>query len=99
MNLLAHGSLEDLRADARQMADVRAWRKGRAFLAQELADLVDTGTASLADLQHDVLVPLELDVMACRTTDRWTPAQLVRGLLDVLPPRRSARPRGSERRR
>jgi hypothetical protein len=66
-NLLAHGSVEDLRRQAqaldRGLLHTRAWLAARAYLATEVLDLVDRGAPLLA-LQHDVLVPLELGLMA-----------------------------------
>lgn len=85
MNLLAHGTEAELRDAAAGLADGDSWRQARAFLAGEVLEVLSTGRITLAQLQYDVLVPLELDVLDCRCSNRWTPAQLVRGLLGILP--------------
>ena len=87
MNLLAHGTEVELRGAADALGEGDSWRQARAFLAGELLEVVGKGGVTLMHLQHEVLVPLELDVLDCRGSNRWTPAQLVRGLLGVLPGR------------
>ncbi len=87
LNLLAHGTDPELRYAADRLADEVGWAQARAFLAGEVVDIVDAGRATLAELQHDILVPLELDVLNARTTGLWTPGRLVRGVLRILPTR------------
>lgn len=87
MNLLAHGTEAELRAAADALGEGDSWQQARSFLAGELLEIIDAGHLALAQLQHDVLVPLELDILDCRCSNGWTPAQLVRGLLGVLPGR------------
>lgn len=84
LNLLAHGTEAELRAAARVLADEVGWAQARSFLAGEVIDVVDSGRATLTELQRDVLLPLELDVVGVRT-GRWTPGRLVRGVLALLP--------------
>ena len=86
MNLVAHGDEVALRC-AMEERTMAGWRQARAYLAAVILDAVDDGTIVLADLQREVLVPLELDVAVCRTAVHWTPGQLVRGLLRLLPER------------
>jgi hypothetical protein len=87
LNLLAHGTEAELRAAADRLAEEVGWAQAAAFLAGELIDVVDAGRATLAELQHDILVPLELDVLNAKTTGLWTPGRLVRGVLRILPTR------------
>ena len=87
MNLLAHGTEDELRDEAAALPGSDRWRQARAFVAGELVDLIDAGRVSLAEFQREVLMPLELDVMSCRAADQWSPGQLAAGLLDALPER------------
>jgi hypothetical protein len=89
MNLLAHGTEDDLRYEATAPPGSDRWRQARAFVAAELVDRIDSGRVSLAEFQRDVLMPLELDVMSCRAADQWSPGQLAGGLLAALPDRSS----------
>ncbi len=91
LNQLAHGTEVELRSASAGLAERTGWAQATAFLAGELLDIVDSGRMSLADLQHDILVPLELDVLNARTTGLWTPGRLVRGVLRILPPRTAYR--------
>jgi hypothetical protein len=88
LNLLAHGTDDDLRTVAAQRASADRWRQARTFLAGELLDLVDlagAGGPSLPLLQRDALVPFELDLISCPGASAWQPRILVSGLLGVLP--------------
>ena len=87
MNLLAHGTEAEIRTAASQLLAAEGWRQGRAFVAGEVIDVIDAGLRSLSQVQRDILVPLELDVLSCQSANQWTPAQLVSGLLGVLPHR------------
>lgn len=87
LNHLAHGTEAELRSAADQLAERTGWAQATSFLAGELLDIVDSGRMTLAQLQHDILVPLELDVLNARTTGLWTPGRLVRGVLRILPTR------------
>ncbi len=89
VNLLAHGTEDQLRTAADALASEQGWRQARAFLAGEVLDAVGTGRTTLRALQDHVLVPLELDLVTCRGAERWRPAQLVAGLLQVVAPRRA----------
>jgi hypothetical protein len=89
MNLLAHGTEDQLGGAIVQHPRAGPWRQARGFLAGELLDVVATGRVSLGEFQHEVLVPLELDVMSCSGANRWQPGQLVSGLLGTLPDKRS----------
>ena len=75
-NLLAHGS-EELIAESvvrpsRPRRAARSWRIARSYLAYQMLDLTDA-RCTLADLQRNVLMPLELDMAARPETGRWSP--------------------------
>lgn len=89
MNLLAHGTEDQLSTGTTQHPSAGRWRHARAFLAGELLDLTDAGRLCLPEFQRDVLVRLELDVMSRPAADRWQPGQLVSVLLDAFPDKRS----------
>lgn len=73
-NLLAHGTEADLRSElaSSQRALRRGWPAARAYLTTEVLTAVDRGTR-LADLQREVLRPLELELAADGSDDprRW----------------------------
>lgn len=75
-NVLSHGSRDDIdraAADARGgWSSSRKWRAARAFVAGELLDAVGRGVP-LADIQRDVLTPLELELASLRGAWAWTP--------------------------
>jgi hypothetical protein len=87
MNQLAHGTEDELRNQARAGHDPDPWTQAMGFVAGELIELIDSGQVSLMEFQHEVLIPLELEVMSCRTADQWSPGQLAAGLLGALPHR------------
>jgi hypothetical protein len=79
-NMLAHGSENRIVQSVvhpnrpRQMA--RSWRIARSYLAYELLELTDDDE-TLAELQADVLVPLELEMAARAEVAEWSPRQWV----------------------
>jgi hypothetical protein len=79
-NVLAHGSLDDLRRAAEgggaRRAGERRWWEGRAYLASELLETAGR-RGSLAEIQREVLVPLELWLAARRDVRSWTPGRWV----------------------
>ena len=81
-NLLAHGREEELRAElsgsAAPAPDLgeRRWRRARAYLAGEVLR-ESRSSGSLARLQREVLVPLELDFARSSEVVAWWPAQWV----------------------
>ena len=89
LNLLAHGTEDQVR-EAATTFGARGWPGARRCLAGELIDIVDSGLAPLDLLQRACLVPLELELAARPSAMRWSPAQLVAAVLDVLPQRRAA---------
>jgi hypothetical protein len=93
MNLLAHGTEEALRTEAERLCGARGWRHARSAVAAEILDLADAGHIRLSEVQRDVLLPLELDVMACANAATWTPRELFAGLLAAV---RSQARRGRE---
>jgi hypothetical protein len=85
-NVLAHGSPDDIRETAAEGSTAPSgWRAARAYLAAELLELQARGR-SLEQLQHDVLVPMELHFAARADARTWTPqrwAAAVRTSIDV----------------
>lgn len=80
-NLLAHGSEEDLIAESGavhpdELVPGSGWHDASSYLATEVIDLAKRH-GPLAQLQHDVLVPLELDLASREEVDWWGPGQLV----------------------
>jgi len=91
MNVLAHGTEVELRALATDRSVGDEAHQALAYVAGELVDLADDGYFDLETYQREVLVPLELDVLACPTTTARTAAQLASGLLRLLPARSNHR--------
>ncbi len=85
--MLAHGTDAELRAAVTNRSGTDEGHQALAFVAGELVDLIDDGCMDLEMFQREVLVPLELDVIACPATTGWSAAQLVSALLGVLPAR------------
>ena len=86
LGVLAHadlGRLADLGRNSRRGAVRRAWGTEMARLAGDLAALAAT-PGRLAALQHDVLVPFELEVLAGRA-DASTRAAVISHLRNQLP--------------
>ena len=79
-NALAHGSLADLRRVAEgggaSRASERRWREARAYLASELLETAGR-RGSLAEVQREVLAPLELRLAARHDVRSWTPGRWV----------------------
>lgn len=90
VNLLAHGSVGQLQEVARDRLlppptnpyDER-WHGAVAFLAGELLRAIRNGSLSLDQVQHDVLVPLELE-MANVGSRAASPVRTVRRVLEDL---------------
>lgn len=80
MNLVAHGTGDDLRADQAIHGTpdfpTDRWHEVRSLLAVEVLGVAGADS-SLAELQHEVLVPLELDLAARTEVGSWRPKQLV----------------------
>lgn len=79
-NVLAHGDPDDLHRAAEDCpastTTSRGWRAARAYLASELLETAGRN-GSLADVQRQVLAPLELQLAARRDVRSWTPRQWV----------------------
>lgn len=79
INLLAHASHDELRAEATALpgsADrARDWRRSRAYLAAEVLVLADDPDALFA-VQQQVLCPLEADLAGLSACVRWGPSDL-----------------------
>jgi len=86
LNLLAHGSEDDLVTCASLLRPLRGWGVGRddeatwyaarAYLAGVVLESARR-CCSLVELQAEVLIPLEADLAGNRTTRTWLPRQLV----------------------
>lgn len=97
VNLLAHGSLEDLHRLI-DMAPASSgfpkaveWHSAAQFLAQAVTNEVDGGALSLRRLQQTLLIPLELEMMGTDAPEPW-PDATVRLVLAYLASQRSRRP-------
>jgi hypothetical protein len=75
LNLLAHGSPEQLRAcrstGGRRGSTSRDWRHARYYLAMEILSAADRH-GSLEGLQRSILQPLELAAASQPVMDHWT---------------------------
>lgn len=95
MNLVAHGSGDDLHAEraAHLPPDLPAgrWHEVRCLLAAEVLGM--TGGGSLAELQREVLVPLELELASRAEVGSWRPNQLALAVEHALDDRRRLRRR------
>lgn len=89
-NLLAHGTVDDLRhpridLESVYVHDIDAWCQARAYLAREILGL--TGPAgSLRHVQAVALVPLELELASRSEAHCYFPGQWVKTVLSVLAP-------------
>lgn len=91
LNLLAHGSEEDIAAVAageseppRSTSATSVWRQALAFMAQELVNQATRQGRPLAELQRSTLVPLELELAGPRAPTSMKPAALVTSVLRAL---------------
>jgi len=86
LNSLAHGTEVELERLARTLgrhASGGNWAMANAFLAGEV--LAAAGAdESLAAIQSDVLVPLELDLLSATHRPIWSPADYVSEVLLLL---------------
>jgi len=90
LNVLAHGSEEDITAVAasdpprRTSSNTAVWNQALAFLAQELMSQATVRGRPLADLQRSTLVPLELELAGLRAPPSVEPAKVVSSVLSAL---------------
>jgi hypothetical protein len=84
LNLIAHGTLDELRALATGPAPPPVWPRARWFLAGEVLAAVESGGCSLRGLQRDALIPLEQQAMTGDAASRWGPAELVRRTRELV---------------
>lgn len=79
VNLLAHGSYEELRSEVSAQPGgrfgVRDWKRSRAYLAAEVLAIAD-GTGPLLTLQEAALRPLECELAESPEVNRWSPSTL-----------------------
>lgn len=90
INLLAHGTADDLRREARTPVAGDEWHRTRSVVAAAVIARVDAGGVSLAELQRTVLVPLELHAISTPLSALWSPRQLLVRVLAALPDKRRA---------
>jgi hypothetical protein len=86
VNILAHGSEEDIRAFATGAPRVcdATWHHALAFLAQEVVSEAARRGADIADLQRTTLVPLELELAASSSQSEMRRARVVGSVLSAL---------------
>jgi len=92
LNLLAHGSEEQVRALAGERLPAEPttlheakWYAALSFLAGQMLDVVGAGGLTLAELQRSVLVPLELElVLDTGAKEPSAPGTLVLRVLERL---------------
>lgn len=85
LNLLVHGSEEDLRQIAQSVAEPNVWHQARRYLACELLDATEApGSVRLEELQRQLLLPIELEAMRAGWTASWTPRGVVIGVLQAV---------------
>jgi len=87
LNALAHGTLDDIRRAATDRADGSLspqWHHARSVLAAEV--LAAAGATSLAMIQAEVLVPLELRLASRNFAARMEPEDLLVSVLSELAP-------------
>lgn len=106
LNLLAHGSEDDLTTCASLLRPLRGWGIGRddqatwcaarAYLAGVVLESARR-CCSLVELQGEVLVPLEADLAGNRATRTWLPRQLADAVETALDVHRSWHGHSAER--
>jgi hypothetical protein len=87
-NRLAHGTEAELRAESEGTRPVggasgERWRRARAFLADEVLESA-ARYGSLAALQRDVLVPLELELSGSAKASGYSLAEWVASVESAL---------------
>jgi hypothetical protein len=86
-NLLAPGSKEliaqSISRPSRHRLLARSWWIARAQLADLLLNLI-CGSCSLSELQHSVLIPLELELASLPEMSFWNHHQWVDAVSDAL---------------
>lgn len=92
-NLLAHASDVELRAEITEAPKGRLgsrdWRRARAYLAAEVLSAAEAH-GSLADLQTQVLHPIELSLAESLQVIWWRPSELALHINSVLALHRAA---------
>ncbi len=86
-NLLAHGSDEALRAERDRPIDAASrdypWREARSYLSVELLGLAGR-YGPLGEIQHEALVPLELELASRAEVAHWSPRRWVARVEEAL---------------
>lgn len=94
LNLLAHGSGDQLQGAGEALAGypvLRHWRDARAYLAHDVLETVGQTATTLRELQRDVLIPLELQMIGTDSGNRHTRPALISLVLTALASYRGAR--------
>lgn len=98
INMLAHGSPRQLRLMAGgalvdQFVEAEAWERGLSFLAREVLAVVEQYRCGIEDVQHQVLVPLELEMTDDPSWVETGPSLLVVRVVAALAHYRGRTPR------
>ena len=87
MNLLAHGTVDDLVAPPRAIPGLplylEPWVEARAYLAGEILGVVESGTPILT-LQREVLIPIERELARGSMARDLRPADWVGDVLAAM---------------
>jgi hypothetical protein len=85
LNQLAHSNVEDLVRLARRCHDDRSsvWDETVSYLAAELLGF-DGRPEAIVNIQREVLIPIELDVLAGRKDSLGAPPEFVSVVLRAL---------------
>jgi hypothetical protein len=94
MNLLAHGTVDDLADPPRAIPglplSLEPWVQARAYLAGEILGVVESGTPILT-LQREVLIPIERELARGATPRDFCPADWVGDVLAAMDRRAAQR--------
>jgi hypothetical protein len=83
INLLAHGTEQQLRQESVAPLGSDDWHRARSLLAAKLLAAIGSSDTSLVAIQRYVLVPLEFEIISSGTA-YWSPARLVTTVLGAL---------------
>ncbi|HXW81017.1 MAG TPA: hypothetical protein VEJ84_16050 [Acidimicrobiales bacterium] len=93
-NLLAHGTVGELRAECappglRRAVKNRRWRQARSHLAAQVLECA-TACGPLDEIQRFVLIPLELQLASRAEVSVWCPGRWIVAVETALTQRRQA---------
>lgn len=92
LNLLAHGTMEDLRLDDSRLTardhrspnDAELWRAARSYLSGEILELVESSNTSLRRIQAATIRPTESRACQAQQHAPWTADRMVTEVLSGL---------------